>query len=79
MTEEQYNELMRDYYLQMGDALLYLGPRVRQVFSPQNPDIYLGLDYRAELERRGQIRGGKKVKGSDAADNTVVARPFFSD
>lgn len=52
VTAEQYNELMRDYYLQMGHALLYLGPRNEQVYSPQSPDIYLDLDYRTELERR---------------------------
>lgn len=76
-TEKQYNALMRDYYLQMGDALLYLGPRNRQVFSPQNPDIYLDLDYRAELERRERIRGGDTVLDSDAIDNGAEAKPFF--
>ena len=76
-TEDQYNALMRDYYLQMGDALLYLGPRNRQVFSLQDPDIYLDLDYRAELERRGRIRGGDTLSNSDAIDNGAQPKSFF--
>jgi hypothetical protein len=79
MTAEQYANLMRDYTGLTSDALLYLGPRSRQVFSSENPDIYLDLAYRAELERRQQIRGGKKIKGFHAAENPAVAKPFWPD
>jgi hypothetical protein len=40
-----------------GDALLYLGPAATLTRTPQEPSIYLDAAYRAEINRRNQIRG----------------------
>jgi hypothetical protein len=77
LTREQYEQLMRDYLVQMSDALLYLGPRNRLTQSPVNPDIYLDLSYRSELERRYAITDGGKFSGSDEVGNNASAKPFF--
>jgi hypothetical protein len=77
MTEEQYAMLMRDYTGLMSDALLYLGPRDAQMCSPGVPDIYLDLDFRAELERRNQLRFGKPITGFTAQENPVTPQHFW--
>lgn len=60
----------------MTDALLYLGPRDRLTQSPRDPDIYLDLDFRAEIERRNQLQAGKPLGGSTTRQNPVAPRPF---
>lgn len=75
MSPEKFDEGLRDYML-TGDALLYLGPHDRLVQSPKDPDIYLDLDFRAEIERRNQIRSGKPLKGNTARENPAAAQPF---
>jgi hypothetical protein len=40
-----------------GDALLYLGPAATLTRTPDEPSIYLDTAYRAEINRRNQIRG----------------------
>ena len=40
-----------------GDALLYLGPAATLTRTPDEPSIYLDAAYRAEINRRNQIRG----------------------
>jgi hypothetical protein len=77
MTESQFDQLMQDYTGLTSDALLYLGPREQQVCSPASPDIYLDLDFRAELERRKQIRSNKPFTGFTAHENTATPRPFW--
>jgi hypothetical protein len=77
MTAEEYARVMRDYVGLTSDALLYLGPRSQQVCSPAMPDIYLDLDFRAELERRSQIRRGKPIGGFTAPENTSAPRAFW--
>jgi len=46
------------------------------VKSPDAPDIYLDLDFRAEINRRQQIRNGGPLTGNDARGNPAV-RPRF--
>jgi hypothetical protein len=59
------------------DALLYLGPRDRFVFSPRSQDIYLDQNFRAEIGRRVQIMTGKPMTGSVVGGNPASPRPFF--
>jgi hypothetical protein len=40
------------------DALLYLGPAARLTRSPESPDLYLDLKFRAEIDRRMFIETG---------------------
>ena len=77
MTGDQYAQLMRDYVGLTSDALLYLGPRSQQTCSPIMPDIYLDLDFRAELDRRSVIRRGKPLSGFEAEQNTMVPHLFW--
>lgn len=77
MTESQFDLLMRDYTGLTSDGLLYLGPRDQQVCSPASPDIYLDLDFRAELERRKQLRSNKPIAGFTAHENTATPQPFW--
>jgi hypothetical protein len=77
MTEEQYAMLMRDYTGLMSDALLYLGPRSQQVCSPGSPDLYLDLNFRAEMERRNQLRFGKPITGFTGQENLATPRTFW--
>jgi hypothetical protein len=59
------------------DALLYLGPRKSMTFSPTDPDIYLDLEYRAELDRRMRLRTGPGMSPPDIGRNSVSPRPFW--
>jgi hypothetical protein len=76
MAKEQFDLLLQDYIV-MNDGLLYLGPRDKQLCSPAIPDIYLDLDFRAELERRKAIRSAKPIVGFTAHENTAVPQPFW--
>jgi hypothetical protein len=58
------------------DALLYLGPRESLLTSPNLPDSYLDLDYRAELDRRMRLRLGNGLKPPDPINNPATARPY---
>ena len=59
------------------DALLYLGPRDRFVFSPKSQDVYLDQDFRNELDRRIQIITGKPMGGNTVGGNPAYPRPFW--
>jgi hypothetical protein len=76
-TESQFDLMMKDYTGLTSDALLYLGPREKQVCSPAKPDIYLDLDFRSELERRKQVRLNKPITGFTASENTATPKPFW--
>jgi hypothetical protein len=58
------------------DALLYLGPRGLLLTSPNAPDSYLDLDYRAELDRRMRLRMGNGLKAPDPINNPATPRPY---
>ena len=58
------------------DALLYLGPRSSLNASPNMPDLYLDLDFRAEMDRRNQMITGTPLERYTAKDNAVAARPY---
>lgn len=75
----EYEADMRNFAGLTGDALLYLGPRSQQVNGPYNPAIYLDLDFRAELDRRNQIKNGKPLDylTAQSGANAAVARPFW--
>lgn len=54
----QVATVFRDMLLGINsDALLYLGPAATLTRTPQEPSIYLDAAYRAEINRRNQIRG----------------------
>ena len=60
-----------------GDALLYLGPVSTLTRTPQEPNIYLNAAYRAEINRRNQIRGLQLLPNAIPFEpNTVSPRPF---
>jgi hypothetical protein len=59
------------------DALLYLGPRAGLLKGPNDPDIYLDSEYRAEMDRRMVLRTGQHLTGSGPSGNPSVPRPFF--
>jgi len=60
-----------------GDALLYLGPAATLTRTPQEPSIYLDAAYRAEINRRNQIRGLQLLPNAIPFEpNAVAPRPF---
>ena len=60
-----------------GDALLYLGPASTLTRPPQEPSIYLDAAYRAEINRRNQIRGLQPLPSAIPFEpNTVSPRPM---
>ena len=60
-----------------GDALLYLGPAATLTRTPQEPSIYLDAAYRAEINRRNQIRGLLPLPNAIPFEpNTVSPRPM---
>jgi len=60
-----------------GDALLYLGPAATLTRTPQEPSIYLDPAYRAEINRRNQIKGLPLLPSAIPFEpNTVSPRPF---
>jgi hypothetical protein len=60
-----------------GDALLYLGPAATLTRTPNEPSIYLDAAYRAEINRRNQIRGFPLLPNAIPFEpNTVSPRPM---
>ena len=60
-----------------GDALLYLGPAATLTRTPQEPSIYLDAAYRAEINRRNQIKGLPLLPNAIPFEpNTVSPRPM---
>ncbi len=57
------------------DGLLYLGPRSSLLFGPRDPDIYMDMEYRAEMDRRMLLRTGEHLTG--AGGNPSVPKPFW--
>jgi hypothetical protein len=74
-TAEEFDSILREHMV-MTDALLYLGPTASLTKSSEDPDIYLDLDFRAEINRRQLIRRGRPLTGNDARGNPSV-RPRF--
>jgi len=79
-TQEQYEEEIPNYVGLHTDALLYLGPRKSLMSSPSVPDLYLDLDFRAEVDRRLRLRTGAGVRAvPDPAYNPATPQPFFGN
>ena len=79
MTQEQYQEMLPNHVGLNSDALLYLGARSALQRSPNVPDSYLDLDYRAELDRRMRLRLGDGLKAPDPVNNPAMARPVWEN
>ena len=77
-SREVYAAFMANWAGLTADALLYLRPRKQLMWSPWTPDIYLDADFRAELDRRHQIRGYKPM-GTDwnARENPAMLTHYF--
>jgi hypothetical protein len=61
-------------------ALLYLGPRKSLMQSPEVPDLYLDLDFRAEMDRRLRLRLGNGLKAiPDPGGNPALPHPMFEN
>lgn len=78
-TQEEHEQLAREFAGQDSDALLYLGPRKSLLESPTDSDLTLDLDFRAEVNRRMQLRVGTRLKAPDPAYNTAVPHPMFEN
>jgi hypothetical protein len=65
-----------DDTLLSGDAILFLGPSSSLTQSPVFPDIYLDMEYRAELSLRSEIVLGQPMPPVRVQDLPLVARPF---
>lgn len=78
MTQSAYQTESRDTAGLTSDALLYLGPRDQMLRGPISPDVYLDSDYHTELERRFELRTGKKLDLTPA-DNPSTPRPFWKN
>jgi hypothetical protein len=75
MAQAQHNSLGMN-----GHGLLYLGPRERLGRSSSSPDIYMDLEFRAEIERRHNITSrGQKLEGFNAERSPATTRPFWVD
>lgn len=61
------------------DALLYLGARKSLLVSPDVPDSYFDLDYRAELDRRMKLRTGDGLKPPDPVHNPATPLPYWKN
>jgi hypothetical protein len=60
-----------------GDALLYLGPAATLTRTAQEPSLYLDAAYRAEINRRNQIRGLPPLPDAIPFEPNVVSpRPM---
>jgi hypothetical protein len=79
-SPEQLKLVVPNYVGLHSDALLYLGPRKSLTQSPNVPDLYLDLDFRAEIDRRNRLRtgtGGNAIP--DPAGNPASPKPFFEN
>lgn len=79
VTEAQYETAQRNNLGLTSDALLYLGPRNSLITSGKYPDLYLDLDFRAELERRSKIRSGQPVDGYTPLTNSAVPKLYWAN
>jgi hypothetical protein len=62
------------------NALLYLGPRKSLMQGPSVPDLYLDLDFRAEMDRRLRLRLGSGLKAiPDPGGNPAILHPAFDN
>jgi hypothetical protein len=59
------------------NAILYLGARESFLLGPQDPDIYLDLQFRKEMNRRMSIRLNRPLEGYSAAGNRSVPRSYW--
>jgi hypothetical protein len=67
-TEELARLRKRSYEIDMGvagDALLYLGPAGELMRAPDDPTIWMDVDYRKELVRRIEVEGFKPISFAD--------------
>jgi hypothetical protein len=78
MADAEYQAQIKNDVGLNGDALLYLGSRNQMMQGPQSPDVYLDLDFRTELERRWELRLGKR-KDLTPADNQATPRSFWKN
>jgi hypothetical protein len=76
-TDAQYEASGQNNLGLNSDALLYLGPRKGLLLGPKAPDIYLDLDFRAEMNRRMVLRTGEELSGSATAGNPAISKPYW--
>ena len=76
LTPEQWEAQMQMNNGATANAFLYLGPRKSLLTSPGLPDLYLDLEFRAEIDRRVRLRFGSGLPAPDPASNPVTAQPY---
>jgi len=80
VTQEEYELSAHQFAGLDSDALLYMGARKSLMVSPMVPDLYLDLEYRAEMDRRMRLRLGTGLKAiPDPWGNPAVIRPMFDN
>lgn len=80
ITQEEYELSARQFAGLDSDALLYLGPRKSLTESPMVPDLYLDLEFRAEMDRRLRLRLGSGLKAiPDPRDNPAATHLMFEN
>jgi hypothetical protein len=76
VSKEQREIANRNNYGLTADALLYLGTRDHLNKASPMPDMYLDLDFRAELDRRNRIITGQPIESYTAEKSPAVSRPW---
>jgi len=80
VSQEEYELSAHQFAGLDSDALLYLGPRKSLTESPDVPDLYLDLEFRAEMDRRLRLRLGSGLKEiPEPWGNPSVAQPMFEN
>ena len=79
MTQEEYQQELTTSVGLNSDAFLYLGQRSSLLRDPQVPDIYLDIDYGAEMERRVRLRLGQTMGGWKPRIQPATAQPYWPD
>jgi hypothetical protein len=79
-TQTQWEAFLSSFNGMASDAFLYLGPRQSLTASPRLPDMYLDMEYRAEIDRRLRLRRGNGLAAiPEPANYPVAPQPLFAD
>ena len=77
-NQERWNAFIPSFNGEASDAFLYLGPRKPLTASSSVPDLYLDLDFRAEIDRRARVRTGNGLNAiPDPVYNPASVQPYF--
>lgn len=79
VTQAQWESFLASFNGMASDAFLYLGPRKSLTASPRLPDMYIDMEYRAEIHRRLVARRGNGLAAlPEPANYPVSPYPLFA-